>query len=186
MPAAIVTIIGTILSFIFGGAYLYYLFGPANKPKIAYCSAAFFFIFLIITLQSNAIVKAQNQRIYTTVSETETIEKSTICFKDGSIYNPNYYANISLIEQSREGFYRFHIFRYSKEGTRIVPIVISTSETDEPVIDPNCRQPTVTEYILHKTKLDPDGAVSWKESETRYILTIPPNAIKKVDSFKGS
>jgi len=186
MPAAIITIICTILSFIFGGAYLYYLFTPANKPKIAYCSAAFFFLFLIITLQSDAIVKTQNQRIYTTVSETETIEKSTICFNDGSIYNPNYYANISLIKQSREGFYRFYIFRYSKEGTKIVPIVISTSETDEPVVDRNCRQPTVTEYILHKTTFDPEGNITIKKSETRYILRIPPNAIKKVDSFKGS
>ena len=185
--AAIVTILSAILCATFFLTAIYFLSDYVNKTKTGYCCMAICFVFFVITLLANAEVKAQTAKpSYQRIVETKVIEHNTLCFKNGAFYDPSYYANVDLVEFSAEGFYRVYITRYSKNGSRVIPIVTSITETDEPIIDKNCHVPYMTEYVVHTKLLNPEGKVCWEECETRYSLNIPPNAIKKLNSFKGS
>ena len=183
---AIKIILFTVLGLVLALAGFYFISDYVRKPKISYICFSACFICLIIVLISNNTLAKQNRRIYQREETRELIKTDTLCFENGSIYQRNYFGNIDLVQQSREGFYRCHILRTSRENPVIItPIVLNASET-EVIETRDCRQPTIREYLVHQTLIDPEGKISWEEYETKYVLTLPPNAITKIDSFKGS
>ncbi|MBP3284207.1 MAG: hypothetical protein J6M02_01765 [Clostridia bacterium] len=145
-------------------------------------------ICLLITLSLNNTLREieQSRRLYRHEEIVEPTETHTICFKDGSLYQTNFYGNSDLIEESAEGFYRFHIIRYASGNPIAVPQVISIAETDELIIEPTCHKPLVKEYTLYKKLITPEGETCYESSESRYVLILPPNSIKRISSFEGS
>ena len=166
--AAIVTIISAILCATFFFTALYLLSDYIKNTKLGYCCMIFCLAFLVTTLIANAEVKAQTTKPgYQRIIETEVIEQNTLCFKNGKFYNPNYYANVDLVEFSSEGFYRVYTTRHSPTGSRVIPIVTSITETDDPIIDKDCRIPYITEYVIRTKLITPEGKVCWENCETR-------------------
>jgi len=183
---AIKIIFFTVLGIFLALAGFYFMSDYVRKPKMSYICFTTCFVCIVIVLISNNTLTKQNQRIYHREETLELIKIDTLCFENGNIYQRNYFGDIDLVQESSEGFYRCHTLHTSREIPVIItPIVLNASET-EIIETRDCRQPTLKEYLINKTLINPEGEICWECSETKYVLTLPPNAIKKVDSFKGS
>lgn len=132
------------------------------------------------------MVQNQRERAYQKIENDEWIRTDTICFKDGSLYDKNFFGNIDLIEESSDGFYRFHITRATREGPAKISSELSCISETELIIAENCRQPIVQEFIHHEYLITPEGKICYEKSGPKFILNIPENAVKKIGSIEGS
>jgi len=184
---AIGIIFFAILACLTGCTALYFFHEHAYNPKIACVCSAFCILCICITSHLNQTLKIQMQPVYHRIFEDELVRTDTLCYKDGSLFDTHFFGETELVTQNTSnGFYKFHITRATPEGPRkITPEFCCDSETTVN-IKKDCYQPTVEEFIHHEYLISPDGEICYEYTEPKFILTIPPNTLKSVDSFQGS
>jgi len=176
----------TILAFLTVLAALYFLHDYSYKPKRACICFACGLCCICITAHLTNTLQLQNQRVYHRIYEDELIRTDTICYKDGSLYDTHFFGELELIEKTENGFYRFYTTHATPEGPRKIQEELSCESETKINPDSNCRQPTVQEFIVHECLIDPEGEICYEITSPKFILTVPPNAIKRIDSLQGS